>query len=70
MVPYFPKMISNKGIMLYFIAVAVVGIMYSRFFMPFMFLVFGIAEVLLFFLCSSQYSRAVFYVYMATTTFA
>ena len=57
MVPYFPKMISNKGIMLYFIAVAVVGIMYSRFFMPFMFLVFGIAEVLLFFLCSSQYSR-------------
>lgn len=54
MVPYFPKTISSKGVLLYAISLAAVSIAFMNFAMDFVWIALGIAEVLLFFLLSSK----------------
>lgn len=57
MVPFFPKTIADKGILLYFVSLIVVSVMYWSHAIPFVCMALGIVEVLVFFIFSRQYSR-------------
>ena len=54
MVPFLPKQISSRGILLYAISLAAVSIAFMNYAMDFVWIAFGIAEILLFFLLSSR----------------
>ena len=54
MVPFLPKQISSRGILLYAISLAAVSIAFMSYAMGFVWIVLGVAEVLLFFLLSSK----------------
>ncbi len=57
MVPYFPQMISSKGLTFYVVSLAVVSMAFFSHAMPFMWMLLGILEVTLFFTLSSRYSK-------------
>ena len=57
MIPFFPRKIANKGIYLYFGALAAVSIFFIRHAMSWEFIIMGIAWVVGFFLLSSNCSR-------------
>ncbi|MBO7465031.1 MAG: glycosyltransferase family 39 protein [Bacteroidales bacterium] len=56
MIPYFPKSISNRGVLLYAASLAAVSIAFMNYAMDFVWIVLGITEILLFFLLSSRLS--------------
>lgn len=57
MISFFPKVISNKGIVLYVVSLAIVSILYFSYAIPFEFMIIGIVEVVTFFTLSSLYSK-------------
>ena len=54
MIPFFPKAISNKGLLFYFISLAVVSLVFMNYTMGLPFMLIGMAGVLLFFYGSQQ----------------
>ena len=54
MVSFLPKQISSRGILLYAISLAAVSIAFMNYAMDFVWIVLGLAEILLFFLLSSK----------------
>ena len=54
MVPFLPKQISSRGILLYAISLAAVSIAFMNYAMGIVWIALGIAEILLFFLLSSK----------------
>lgn len=57
MVPFFPKIIANKGLVLYVVSLLVVSIAFFSFSMSFVWMVLGVVEVSAFFVLSSKYSK-------------
>ena len=57
MVTYFPKLISRKAIAFYFITLAIVSVVFMDRILPFVWMLFGSAEVILFFYFSNQLTR-------------
>lgn len=57
MISFFPKSISNKGIALYVASLAIVSILYFSYAIPFEFMIFGIVEVVTFFVLTTLYSK-------------
>ena len=57
MVPFFPKIIANKGLVLYVVSLLAVSIAFNSFAMPFMWMVLGIIEVSLFFGLAPKLSK-------------
>lgn len=57
MIPFFPKTISKKGLLLYFVSLTVVSVAFLSFAMDLIWILLGILEVSIFFLLSSQLSR-------------
>ncbi len=57
MISYFPKIIANKGITLYLIALGMVLLLFYHHPMPWYFYAIGISFIALFFLGSSTYSK-------------
>lgn len=56
LVPFFPKQISRRGILIYLICLGTVSLIFFRHMMKLDYIVIGIVWVLLFFLLSSRYS--------------
>lgn len=56
MVPYFPKTIANKGLLLYLLSLFVVSVAFMSFAMELLWIVLGLLEVSLFFLLSNNLS--------------
>lgn len=56
MLTYFPKYFSSRAISCYLITLVLVSLVFMRYAMPFQFILFGIAEVLIFFLFSNRLS--------------
>ena len=56
MVDFFPKPVSLRGIIVYFISLVIVSFTFYKFAMDFVWIAFGIAGVLLFFLLSNQFT--------------
>lgn len=54
MIPFFPKAISNKGLLFYFISLALVSLVFMNYTMGLPFLMIGMTGVLLFFYGSQQ----------------
>ena len=54
MLNYFPKFFSSRAIYCYLITLALVSLVFMNHVMPFQFMLFGIAAVLFFFLCSNR----------------
>ncbi len=54
MVPYFPKTIANKGVLLYALSLLVISFAFMNYVMEAVWIVLGIAEVLLFFMVSNN----------------
>lgn len=54
MVPYFPNLISRKAIYCYFVTLAIVSVVFMDHILPFIWMLFGSAEVLLFFHFSNR----------------
>ena len=57
MVPFFPKIIANKGLVLYVVSLLAVSIAFNSFAMPFMWMLLGVAEVSLFFVLAPKLSK-------------
>lgn len=57
MVSFFPKIIANKGLMLYVVSLLAIGIAFNSFAMPFMWMVLGVIEVSLFFGLAPKLSK-------------
>lgn len=57
MIPYFPKQIANKGVVLYIVSLTIVSVMYMNYAIPWYFMLMGLVEVLLFFLLASKFSK-------------
>ncbi len=57
MVPYFPKVISNKAVLLYLGVLTVVSLVFAQYAMPFEYIVLGVVWVAGFFLLSSACSK-------------
>lgn len=57
MLTYFPKYFSSRAIYCYLITLVLVSVIYMRYAMPFQFMLFGFAAVLIFFLFSSRLSK-------------
>ncbi len=57
MLNYFPKYFSSRAIYCYLITLVLVSVIYMRYAMPFQFMLFGFAAVLIFFLFSSRLSK-------------
>ncbi len=57
MVPFFPKIIANKGLTLYVISLLAVSIAFNSFAMSFMWMVLGVIEVSLFFGLAPKLSK-------------
>lgn len=57
MVPFFPKIIANKALVLYVFSLLAVSIAFNSFAMPFMWMVLGVVEVSLFFGLAPKLSR-------------
>lgn len=57
MVTYFPNLISRKAIGFYFVTLAIVSVAFMDQIMPFVWMVFGSAEVFLFFYFSNRLTR-------------
>lgn len=57
MVPFFPKIIANKGLTLYVISLLVISIAFHGFAMPFLWMVLGVIEVSLFFGLAPKLSK-------------
>ena len=57
MVPFFPKIIANKGLVLYVVSLLAVSIAFNSFAMPFMWMVLGVIEVSLFFGLAPKLSK-------------
>lgn len=57
MVPFFPKIIANKGLVLYVVSLLTVSIAFNSFAMPFMWMLLGVAEVSLFFVLAPKLSK-------------
>ena len=57
MLSYFPQYFSKRAIGLYFLILATVVLLYMGRFMSWIWLCFGVVEVLGFFLCSDMVSR-------------
>lgn len=58
MLPFFPKTIAKKGILIYFISLAAVSLLYFRYAMGIEFIILGAMWVVGFFLLSSYLSRS------------
>lgn len=56
MVPFFPRQIANRAILVYAISVIIVSALYFSYAMPLMYLVIGIVSVTGFFLLTSNFS--------------
>lgn len=56
MVPFFPRQIANRAIVIYVISVVLVSLLYFSYAMPLMYLVIGIVSVSMFFLLTSTFS--------------
>ena len=56
MVNFLPKTVSMRGIIVYFISLVIVSFTFYKFAMDFVWIAFGIAGVLLFFLLSNQFT--------------
>ncbi len=54
MVSYFPNLISRKAILFYFVTLAIVSVVFMDHIMPFVWMLFGTAEVILFFHFSNR----------------
>lgn len=54
MVPYFPKPIANKGLVLYLISIITVSVIFMQYAMGVSFMLIGVGSVILFFFCSNQ----------------
>lgn len=57
MIPYFPKIIANKGLTLYIASLLVVSVAFYSHAMSFMWMFLGVVEVSMFFILSSKYSK-------------
>ena len=57
MVPFFPKIIANKGLVLYVVSLLAVSIAFNSFAMPFMWMLLGVAGVSLFFVLAPKLSK-------------
>lgn len=57
MVPFFPKTISNKGILFYVVSLIVVSLAFYNFAISVMWMLLGLTEVLIFFLLSTQLTK-------------
>ena len=57
MLSYFPQYFSTRAIGIYFLILATVFLLFMGQFMSWIWLCFGVVEVLLFFLCSNKWSR-------------
>lgn len=57
MLSYFPKFFSNRAMLCYVITLSIVSLVFMRYAMPFQFVLFGIAEIVVFFSFSSSLSR-------------
>lgn len=57
MIPFFPKIIANKGLTLYVVSLLAVSIAFNSFAMPFMWMLLGVAEVSLFFVLAPKLSK-------------
>lgn len=57
MIPYFPKVISSKGLTLYVASLSIVSIAFFSHAMSFTWILLGVVEVSMFFVLSSKYSR-------------
>jgi len=57
MIPFFPKAISNKGLTLYFISLAVVSVAFMSHAIDTVWMVLGIVEITLFFVLSASLSQ-------------
>lgn len=57
MVTYFPNLISRKAITYYFITLAVVSVLFISRILPFVWMLFGVAEVCLFFYFSNDLTK-------------
>lgn len=57
MVPFFPKIIANKGLVLYVFCLLAVSVAFNSFAMPFMWMVLGVVEVSLFFGLAPKLSK-------------
>ena len=58
MLPFFPKTIAKKGILIYFISIAAVSLLYFRYAMGLEYILLGSMWVVGFFLLSSSMSRS------------
>ena len=56
MLTYFPKYFSSRAISCYLITLAMVSLVFMRYALPFQFILFGLAAVLIFFLFSNRLS--------------
>lgn len=54
MLPFFPKIIADRGLALYFVSLLLVSVAFMSYAMDFMWIALGIAEILLFFLLSNR----------------
>ena len=57
MIPFFPKTIANKGLVMYFVSMAVVSVAFMSYAIGAVWMILGAIEILLFFLLSSSLSR-------------
>lgn len=57
MVPYFPNLISRKAIASYFVALAVISLVFMDYVLPFYLMLFGAVEVLSFFYFSNTLTK-------------
>lgn len=57
MIPYFPKTIANKGLLLYVISLLTVSVAFMRYAMGLVWIILGLVEVSLFFALSSALSK-------------
>lgn len=58
MIPYFPKQIANKGLLLYIVSLTIVSVMYMRYAIPWYFMLMGLVEVSLFFLLAPKFGKS------------
>ncbi len=57
MIPFFPKQIANKGLLLYIVSLTIVSVMYINYAIPWYFMLMGLVEVSLFFMLAPKYSK-------------
>ncbi len=57
MIPFFPKQISNRAIIVYLISIVTISLVYSRFAMPVGYIVLGLVFILGFFLITNYWTK-------------